>query len=91
MTGLPAQRLGLQDRGLLREGQWADLVVFDPEAIADRATYLEPHQYLVGIAAVLVNGKTVVEQGEHSGALPGRTLRGPGATRLRSSNTRRDG
>jgi N-acyl-D-amino-acid deacylase len=61
MTGLPAQRLGLQDRGLLREGQWADLVVFGPEAIADRATYLEPHQYPVGIAAVLVNGKTVVE------------------------------
>jgi N-acyl-D-amino-acid deacylase len=81
MTGLPAQRLGLQDRGLLREGQWADLVVFDPETIADRATYLAPHQYPVGIEMVLVNGEIVIEQGEHSGALPGRALRGPGARR----------
>jgi N-acyl-D-amino-acid deacylase len=53
--------------------------VFDPETIADRATYLTPHQYPVGIAMVLVNGEIVIEQGEHSGALPGRALRGPAA------------
>jgi len=75
MTSAPAQRLGLRDRGLVREGMWADLVVFDPETIADRATYLDPHQHPAGIACVLVNGQVVVERGQHSGKLAGRVLR----------------
>ena len=75
MTSAPAQRLGLRDRGLVREGMWADLVLFDPETIADRATYASPYQYPQGIDRVLVNGQVVVEKGEHSGKLAGRVLR----------------
>jgi N-acyl-D-aspartate/D-glutamate deacylase len=75
MTSFPAQKIGLRDRGLVREGMWADLVVFDPLTIADRATYQAPHQYPQGIPYVLVNGTVVVERGEHSGALPGKMLR----------------
>jgi N-acyl-D-amino-acid deacylase len=75
MTFAPAQRLGLRDRGLVREGMWADLVLFDQETIADRATYVNPYQYPQGIDYVLVNGRVVVERGEHSGKLPGRVLR----------------
>ena len=77
MTSFPAQKLGLRDRGLVREGMWADLVLFDPLAIEDRATYSDPHQYPGGVPYVLVNGRVVVERGEHSGALPGKVLRGP--------------
>jgi dihydroorotase/N-acyl-D-amino-acid deacylase len=79
MTSLPASKVGLSDRGLLREGMWADLVVFDPERVADRATYEEPAQDPVGIDWVIVNGEVVMERGRHTGALPGRILRGPGA------------
>jgi N-acyl-D-amino-acid deacylase len=75
MTGLPAARLGLSDRGLVRAGAHADLVVFDPATIGDRATFDSPHQYATGIEHVLVNGVPVVEGGEHTGALPGRVLR----------------
>jgi N-acyl-D-amino-acid deacylase len=75
MTSAPAQRLGLRDRGLVREGMWADLVLFDPEIIADQATYLNPYQYPKGIDYVLVNGQAVVERGEHTGKLPGQVLR----------------
>lgn len=75
MTCMPATRLGLKDRGLLREGLRADIVVLDPERIADRATYREPHQYPIGIDWVLVNGTVVVDHGRHTGALPGRVLR----------------
>jgi N-acyl-D-aspartate/D-glutamate deacylase len=84
MTSFPAQRLGLRERGVLREGAWADIVVFDLERIHDRATNLYPHsypfenyphQYPEGIDYVLVNGVMVVEEGEHSGALPGKVLR----------------
>jgi len=75
MTSLPAQKLGLRDRGLLREGMWADIVVFDPERIADKATYLQPYQYPEGIEYVLVNGVVVVKKGEHTGALSGKPLR----------------
>jgi N-acyl-D-aspartate/D-glutamate deacylase len=75
MTSAPAQRLGLRDRGLVREGMWADLVVFDPETIADRATYVNPYQYPAGIDYVLVNGEVVVQRGEHSGKMAGRALR----------------
>ena len=78
MTTFPAQRAGLRDRGLVREGMCADLVVFDPQAIEDRATYANPHQYPLGIPYVIVNGEVVVDLGEHTGALPGRVLRGPG-------------
>lgn len=77
MTSLPAQRLGLQDRGLIRRGMFADITIFDLDAIADRATYAKPHQYSVGINYVIVNGKIVIENGDHKGALPGKVLRGP--------------
>jgi len=73
-----ATRLGIRDRGLLREGMFADIVVFDPETVTDRSTYEEPHQLSVGIEHVYVNGVAVVRDGEHTGALPGRVVRGPG-------------
>jgi N-acyl-D-amino-acid deacylase len=79
LTGLPAANLGLDRRGLLREGMFADVVVFDPATIADRATFEKPHQYAVGVKHVLVNGVPVLRDGEHTGALPGRALKGPGA------------
>jgi N-acyl-D-aspartate/D-glutamate deacylase len=75
MTSLPAQRLGLVDRGLIIPGAWADIVVFDAESIADFATYDKPRQFPKGIEFVLVNGITVVRHGHHTEALPGRTLR----------------
>ena len=78
MSGATAQRLGLRDRGLLREGLVADIVVFDPDRVRDHATFAEPHQYAEGIAYVLVNGTLVVDGGEHTGARPGRVLFGPG-------------
>ena len=74
MTGLPADRLGLADRGVLRVGARADVVAFDAARIIDRATYEEPHRYAAGVSHVLVNGRVVVEGGEHTGALPGRVL-----------------
>ena len=75
MTGMPAQRLGLSDRGTIDVGQVADLVVFDPDTVIDRADFMNPHQYARGIDCVMVNGTVVVESGEHTGALPGRVLR----------------
>ncbi len=75
MTSFPAQKLGLKDRGLILEGMWADIVIFDPAKIIDKATYQNPHQYPEGIEYVIVNGKIVVENGEHTGVLPGKTLR----------------
>jgi len=75
MTSAPARKLGIGDRGLIEEGLWADLVIFDPDRIADTATFLEPYQYPVGIEHVLVNGVPVISSGEHTGALPGKTLR----------------
>jgi N-acyl-D-aspartate/D-glutamate deacylase len=75
MTGGSAAALGLTDRGLLREGYRADVTVFDPDEIVDRATYEEPHQYAAGIATVIVNGVVVIDAGEHTGALPGQVLR----------------
>lgn len=77
MTGLPARRLGLRDRGLIRVGAAADLVVFDPRRVADQATYEDPHRYPVGIEHVVVNGRLVIRDGEHTGSLPGRLLRLP--------------
>jgi N-acyl-D-amino-acid deacylase len=79
LAALPAANLGLADRGVLRRGAFADLVVFDPATVADRATYDNPHQYAVGMRHVLVNGVPVLRDGEHTGATPGRALKGPGA------------
>jgi N-acyl-D-amino-acid deacylase len=78
MTSQPAQKLGLQDRGLLKEGMYADIVVFNPEAVADKATFTDPHKYPDGISYVIVNGKIVIEKGRHTGALPGKVLRKTG-------------
>jgi N-acyl-D-aspartate/D-glutamate deacylase len=75
MTGAAAAMLGLTRRGVVREGWAADLTVFDPAAIADRATYDDPHRYAAGVRTVVVNGAVVVDDGEHTGALPGRVLR----------------
>jgi N-acyl-D-amino-acid deacylase len=78
MTGFPAQRLGLQDRGFLRPGYWADIVVFDPVTVIDRATFMEPHQFSVGIHNVIVNGVSVVASNEQTKELPGHVLRRTG-------------
>ena len=78
LTGLPATNLGLDRRGFLRTGMFADVVVFDPQTIADRATFENPHQYSVGVKHVFVNGVQVLKDGEHTGAKPGRALWGPG-------------
>jgi N-acyl-D-aspartate/D-glutamate deacylase len=75
MTGGSAAALGLADRGLLREGYCADVAVFDPSRVAERATYDDPHQYAAGVSTVLVNGQVVIDGGDHTGALPGRVLR----------------
>lgn len=77
MTSLPATRLGLSDRGLLKPGMKADIVVFDPLTVADKATYENPHQMAVGVATVLVNGHPVLLDGKLTGELPGRVLYGP--------------
>jgi N-acyl-D-amino-acid deacylase len=83
LAALPAANLGLPGRGLLKAGAFADVVAFDPKTIADRATYDAPHQYAVGMRHVLVNGVPVLRDGEHTGATPGRALRGPGARAVR--------
>ena len=80
LTSFPAGNLGITDRGVLDAGYLADVVVFDPNEIADRATYEDPHQYAVGMVHVFVNGTQVLEGGEHTGATPGRVVRGPGWT-----------
>ena len=78
MTSLPAANLGILERGELREGFLADVVVFDPERIGDNATFEEPHQYATGMRHVFVNGEQVLRNGRHTGAKPGRVVRGPG-------------
>jgi N-acyl-D-amino-acid deacylase len=78
LTHLPATNLGLDRRGLLKDGYYADVVVFDPATVMDRATYEKPHQYSVGVRHVFVNGTQVLKDGEHTGAKPGRALWGPG-------------
>ncbi|HUK28710.1 MAG TPA: amidohydrolase family protein, partial [Candidatus Acidoferrales bacterium] len=75
MTSLPANRIGLQDRGRIQEGFWADLVIFDYNHITDRSTYDQPNLYPDGIEYVLINGEVVVKKGEHLGRLPGKILR----------------
>jgi N-acyl-D-amino-acid deacylase len=78
LTHLPATNMGLDHRGLLRKGYFADVLVFDPKTIADRATYTRPHRYAVGVKQVFVNGVQVLKDGKHTGAKPGRALWGPG-------------
>src|SRR5262249_20091389 len=75
MTSLPARTFGLKDRGLVREGMAADLVVFDPARVADKATYTRPHQYSQGFDFVAVNGSLVVDEGKLTSARPGQALR----------------
>jgi N-acyl-D-aspartate/D-glutamate deacylase len=78
LTSLPAQNLSLDHRGLVREGYYADVVVFDPAQIEAPATYEKPHQYAKGMVDVWVNGMQVLKDGEHTGAKPGRVVYGPG-------------
>jgi len=78
LSGLPATNLGLDGRGFVKEGMFADVVVFDPATIADKATFEKPHQYSVGMKHVFVNGQQVIKDGEHTGAKPGRAVWGPG-------------
>ncbi len=78
LSGLPATNLGLDHRGFVKEGMFADVVVFDLATISDRATFEKPHQYAVGVKHVFVNGVQVIKDGEHTGAKPGRALWGPG-------------
>ena len=80
LSGLPATNLKIRHRGFLREGYYADVVVFDPATIQDHATFEKPHQYSTGVYHVFVNGEQVLKDGEHTGATPGRVVRGPGWT-----------
>ena len=78
MTSAVAARLSIPDRGLLKEGMYADVVVFDPATVADSATYEMPHRRSAGVRYVIVNGTEVVRDGEPTGAKPGRVVPGPG-------------
>jgi N-acyl-D-amino-acid deacylase len=78
LSALPAGNLGLDHRGLIKPGMFADIVMFYPDKISDRATFAEPHQYAIGMKHVFVNGVQVLKDGEHTGAKPGRALAGPG-------------
>ena len=80
LSGLPATNLKIRHRGFLREGYYADVVVFDPATIQDHATFEKPHQYSTGVYHVFVNGEQVLKDGEHTGVTPGRVVRGPGWT-----------
>ena len=80
LSALPAQNLKLRERGMLRPGYFADVVVFDPAQVQDYATPQDPHRYASGMQHVFVNGVQVLRDGEHTGALPGRVVRGPGWT-----------
>lgn len=82
-SALPAQRMRLTDRGVLKQGMWADVVIFNPAAIHDVATFENPNQLSVGMEYVLVNGVPVIEQGKMTNALPGKVLRGPGTVSQR--------
>ena len=80
MSSAVATRLNIEDRGLVKPGMYADLALFDPETVNDAATFEEPHQLSVGMTHVVVNGVIVVRHGRHTGATPGRAVRGPGYT-----------
>jgi N-acyl-D-aspartate/D-glutamate deacylase len=75
MSSMPAARVGLNDRGLLRPGMKADVVIFDPNTVSDKATFAQPHQYAVGVSHVIVNGVFVIDDGKVTDARPGRVLR----------------
>ena len=77
MTSLAAQKFQLKDRGLLKEGYAADIVVFDEGTVLDKATFENPHQFSVGFKYVLVNGQLVIDEGKHNGIRSGQTLKGP--------------
>jgi N-acyl-D-aspartate/D-glutamate deacylase len=79
MSGLTAKQMHIGDRGLIKEGFAADLVIFDPATVADRATFTDPFQYPVGISTVVVNGRVVLDNGRHTGQRPGVVIRGHGA------------
>ncbi len=78
LASLPAENLKIKKRGMLKVGNYADVVVFDPEKVEDKATFEKPHQYAVGVIHVFVNGEQVLKDGEHTGAMPGRFVKGPG-------------
>jgi N-acyl-D-amino-acid deacylase len=82
MTSLPAQKFNLRDRGLLREGFAADILILDPATVDDKSTFAQPHAYSTGIQTVIVNGVVTVENGKHTGERNGMTLRGPGTTTI---------
>lgn len=81
MTSLPANRLNLPDRGIIKEGAIADIVIFDPDTIIDKATFENPHQYPEGIIYVLVSGQKVIENGNLINVFPGQVLYGPGTVK----------
>lgn len=85
MTSLPAANIGIRERGQLKAGFFADIVVFDPDAVQDHATFAKPLQYATGVEHVFVNGEQVLKDGEHTGATPGRVVRGPGWTGWKES------
>ena len=78
LTSLPASNMKIRKRGLLKKGYFADIVIFDPQKISDHATFSKPHQLSTGVTDVFVNGSQVLKNGEHTGAMPGRVVRGPG-------------
>ena len=78
LSSFPAETLHIKNRGFLKPGYFADVVVFDPKTISDHATFDKPHQYSTGVTHVWVNGTQVIASGEHTGAKPGRVVRGPG-------------
>ena len=78
MTSLPAQVFRIRERGLIREGMYADVIIFDHKSFRDQATFAEPHQYGKGIRCVIVNGEIVVTNDSHTGSLPGMVIYGPG-------------
>jgi len=78
LSGFPAENLGIKKRGVLQEGNFADIVVFDPNIISDKATFEEPLQFAVGVEHVIVNGTPVISNGDHTGEFPGRFVKGPG-------------
>ena len=84
LTSFPAENLRLRERGRLAPDYFADVVVFDPATIQDHATFADPHRYATGVRHVFVNGVQVLEDGEHTGELPGRVVRGPGWTGWRT-------
>jgi N-acyl-D-amino-acid deacylase len=86
MTSLPAQKFTLKDRGLLKEGMAADIVIFDEKEVADISTFDKPHAYSKGFKYVLVNGEVVVEDGKHTGVRSGTILKGPGFDKIHRIN-----